>query len=125
VPLAAVHHHEALPPRSILKGSPARRLQLQAEAAVAAAATSGDVVTPLNLTFAVEPTPGSPPRSPRAGLASGPDKQDRRRISFADAHGHDLESVRFCDDLHYSAMSDHSQAGDWDFDDDRANCSIM
>ena len=40
----------------------------------------------------------------------------KRRISFADHHGHKLEAVKFCDDLHYSDKSDHSESAAWDDD---------
>jgi hypothetical protein len=124
VPLAAVHHHDATLARSILKGSPMRRMQQQRDAEVAAAIAAA--AAPLGGAPAGAPAaaPSDAPASPRSPMAGG-QRASRRRISFADQHGHDLEVVRFCDDLHYSAMSDHSQDGDWEYDSDRGNCSIM
>jgi hypothetical protein len=44
----------------------------------------------------------------------------KRKISFADQHGKMLNNIHFCDDLHYSAQSDHSSA-----EYEASKCKIM
>lgn len=52
---------------------------------------------------------GSPYAVPAANTSSR--SSERCNISFADQHGHDLQSVRFSERLHYSEGSEHI---DWD-----------
>ena len=70
--------------------------------------------------------------APTAVAAASPTPRgiSKRRISFADSRGHELERVKFCDDLHYSENSDHSESEGWDEmgapeGEDKGNCALM
>ena len=69
------------------------------------------------------PSNGSAAFLTARGDASEVITMQRRRLTFADQHGRELNNVHFCDDLHYSANSDHSQSDDWDADVSR--CALM
>jgi hypothetical protein len=67
----------------------------------------------------------TPKRSPGSGRSST-GRRSRGRISFADQHGGDLEYVRWCDDLHYSSISDHSESeGAQSAYVEKNSCAIM
>lgn len=104
-------------PGVVVPSSPPPRVAGSRSAGVGAfsPAASADVVGP-----SASPVRGilkSPVRkatSPAAAAALSPASPggpaSRRRISFADQHGATLANVRYCEDLHYSAIADHSAA---------------
>jgi hypothetical protein len=53
------------------------------------------------------------------------EKRADRRISFADQAGGDLEVVRYCENLHYSAAASTEAAADPSHMDEDGNCSVM
>ena len=80
----------------------------------------------LTATSAVGITPGtraSVKRALSSDSGASTASEARRRITFADQHGRDLQLVHWVDDLHYSANADHSQSDDWDSDASR--CTVM
>jgi hypothetical protein len=109
--LLSTTHRDRPSPRSILKASVIRR-----ESSSGTSTPSGET----NGAGALPVPPAQHSTPPGSPALTGP----KRKISFADQHGGELEDVHFCEDLHYSVNADHSESDGWEGDED-GKCSIM
>jgi hypothetical protein len=80
-------------------------------------ATHHEILTPTGILKSRSKLNNTPVSAMRKASDSKMQDSMNRRISFADHHGHKLEAVKFCDDLHYSDQADHSESESWSAED--------